>query len=226
MHQFYVEIFNKVRANVWKTLDNNYIITYEAVVSGEWRTLINCFTVRILQYRLLLRILVFAYFFLALCNIDSLATIAHVRPRSPTFDINMTPRFSGHFSIFSLVFFVLNSLRNYGTMESWKIRLRAVSGSLLSSDLARRVHVRASVEQQSCETRERRVTAREASSVSRLQPCVWSFSCLAPFAWRTEKKEKLVVVYEKLAVLSLKPRIHVRILIYQTSAIGHSKVAR
>ena len=225
MHQFYVEIFNKVRANVWKTLDNNYIITYEAVVSGEWRTLINCFTVRILQYRLLVRILVFAYFFLALCNIDSLATIAHVRPRS------ILTWLRGFLVIFLyLVWFSLCStlfgITGQWTMESWKIRLRGVSGSLLSSDLAKRVHVRASVEQQSCETRERRVTAREASPVSRLQPCVWSFSCLAPFAWRTEKKEKLVVVYEKLAVLSLKPRIHVRILIYQTWAIGYSKVAR
>ena len=54
----------------------------------------------------------------------------------------------------------------------------------------------------------------------------WSFSCVAPFARRTEKKERLLLVYEKLAILSLKPRSHFRILLYQTWAISHSKVTR
>ena len=138
----------------------------------------------------------------------------------------MTPRLSVHFSIFGLVFFVLSSLRNCETMESWKIRLRAVSGSLLSSDLVRGLHACASVEQQSRVTRETRVAAREASLVSRLQQCAWSFSCVAPFARRTEKKERLLLVYEKLAILSLKLRSHFRILLHQTWAISHSKVTR
>ena len=56
---------------------------------------------------------------------------------------------------------------------------------------------REGVEQLSRETRETRATAREASPFSRLQPCAWSFSCLATFARRTEKKEKLVVVFEE-----------------------------
>ena len=102
----------------------------------------------------------------------------------------MTPRLSGHFSMFGLVFFVLSSLRNCETVESGKIRLRAVSGSLLSSDLVRGLHACASVEQQSRVTRETRVAAREASLGSRLQQCAWSFSCVvAPFARQTEKKK-------------------------------------
>ena len=105
--------------------------------------------------------------------------------------------------MFGLVFFVLNSLGNCEKMESCKIRLRTVSGSLSSSDLVRGLHARASVEQQSRETRETRAAALEASPVSRLQQCAWSFSCVAPFARRTEKKERLPVVYEKLAILSL-----------------------
>ena len=128
--------------------------------------------------------------------------------------------------MFGLVFFVLSSLRNCETMESWKIRLRAVSGSLLSSDLVRGLHACASVEQQSRVTRETRVAAREASLVSRLQQCAWSFSCVAPFARRTEKKERLLLVYEKLAILSLKLRSHFRIFLHQTWAISHSKVTR
>ena len=84
----------------------------------------------------------------------------------------------------------------------------------------RELHARASVEQQSRETRETRAAAREASPVSRLQQCAWSFSCVAPFARRTAKKERLLLVYEKLAILSLKPRSHFRILLYQTWAIS------
>ena len=75
--------------------------------------------------------------------------------------------------MFGLVFFVLNSLGNCEKMESCKIRLRTVSGSLLSSDLVRGLHARASVEQQSHETRETRAAALEASPVSRLQQCAW-----------------------------------------------------
>ena len=138
----------------------------------------------------------------------------------------MTPRLSGHFSMFGLVFFVLSSLRNCETIESRKIRLRAVSGSLLCSDLVRGLHACATLEQQSRDTRETRVAAREASLVSRLQQCAWSFSCVAPFARRTEKKERLLLVYEKLAILSLKLRSHFRILLHQTWAISHSKVTR
>ena len=116
---------------------------------------------------------------------------------------------------------MLKSLRNCETMESWKMRLRAVSGSfVLRSWVVRELHARASVEQQSRETRETRAAAREASPVSRLQQCAWSFSCVAPFARRTAKKERLLLVYEKLAILSLKPRSHFRILLYQTWAIS------
>ena len=128
--------------------------------------------------------------------------------------------------MFGLVFFVLSSLRNCETIESWKIRLRAVSGSLLCSDLVRGLHACASLEQQSRVTRETRVAAREASLVSRLQQCAWSFSCVAPFARRTEKKERLLLVYEKLAILSLKLRSHFRSLLHQTWAISNSKVTR
>ena len=88
----------------------------------------------------------------------------------------------------------------------------------------RGLHACASLEQQSRVTRETRVAAREASLVSRLQQCAWSFSCVAPFARRTEKKERLLLVYEKLAILSLKLRSHFRILLHQTWAISHSKV--
>ena len=183
---------------------NNYIITDEAVVNGKWRK-IDCFTVRILQYRLLLQKPFFAYFFLFFL-------IFILWLQQPTLLIerqnsNMTPRLFGHFSMFGLVFFVLNSLGNCEKMESCKIRLRTASCSLLSSDLVRGLHARASVEQQSRETRETRAAALEASPVSRLQQCAWSgahqFSCVAPFARRTEKKERLLVVYEKLAILSL-----------------------
>ena len=61
---------------------NKYIVTDEVVVNGEWRTLRDCFTVRILQYRLLLRKPYFTYFFL-LSAIFILwlqwLTFAHVR---------------------------------------------------------------------------------------------------------------------------------------------------
>ena len=53
-----------------------------------------------------------------------------------------------------------------------------------------------------------------------------SLSRLAPFARRTEKKERLLLVYEKLAILSLKLRSHFRILLHQTWVISHSKVTR
>ena len=119
--------------------------------------------------------------------------------------------------MFGLAFFVLSSLRNCETIESWKIRLRAVSGFLLSSDLVRGLHACASVEQQSRVTRETRVAAREASLVSRLQQCAWSFSCVAPFARRTEKKKTAPSVWKTF---------HFRILLYQTWAISHSKVTR
>ena len=52
-------------------------------------------------------------------------------------------------------------------------------------------------------------------SLSRLAPsamCVVIFVCRA-FARRTEKKERLLLVYEKLAILSLKLRSHFRILL-------------
>ena len=127
----------------------------------------------------------------------------------------MTPRLFDHFSMFGLVFFVLNSLGNCEKMESCKIRLRTVSGSLLSSDLVRGLHARASVEQQSRETRETRAAALEATPVSCRAFCStdWEKRKTAPSVWKT-------------CNFVAKPRSHFRILLYQTWAISHSKVTR
>ena len=43
--------------------------------------------------------------------------------------------------------------------------------------------------------RETRETRAAASPVSHLQSRAWSFACLGRFAWRTKKKERLLVVY-------------------------------
>ena len=76
--------------------------------------------------------------------------------------------------------------------------------------------------------RDARNECRSPRSLSRLAPsamCV-VISCVAPFARRTQKKERLLLVYEKLAILSLKLRSHFRILLHQTWVISHSKVTR
>ena len=220
MHQFYVEIFNKVRTCLKDTrLAIRLLLMKQLsmVNGGLWLIVLRSgfYNTDYWYKNRFLRI------FLVLLNIHSLAAIADIRY------IKILMWLRRFLVIFlCLVFFVLTSLRNCETMESWKIRLRAVSGSLLSSDLVRGLHARARVEQQSRETAETRAAAREAFPVSRLQQCARSFSCVAPFARWTEKKERLLLVYEKLAILSIKPRSHFRILLYQTGAISHSKVTR
>ena len=106
---------------------NKYIITDEAVVNGEWRTLIDCLTVRILQFRLFIRKPYFAYFFL-------LSAIFILWPQWPTFAhvryIKILTWLQGFLIIFLyLVWFSLCSPL-FGIVRQWsreKIRLWAVS---------------------------------------------------------------------------------------------------
>ena len=106
---------------------NKYIITDEAVVNGEWRTLIDCLTVRILQFRLFIRKPYFAYFFLLSAILIlwlQWPTFAHVRY------IKILTWLQGFLVIFLyLVWFSLCSPL-FGIVRQWsreKIRLWAVS---------------------------------------------------------------------------------------------------
>ena len=73
--------------------------------------------------------------------------------------------------------------------ESFPISNVGVEGG---ENLGRKVHARISVERRS---RERAARSEGGGSpVLRLQSRAWSFLCLARFAWRTKKKERLLVV--------------------------------
>ena len=81
------------------------------------------------------------------------------------------------------------SFRNKSSQSSYSFAeltygSTVIEQSLFSSDFVRKMHARASIERQIRATRETRLSLR-----------AWSFLCLACIAWRTEKKERLLVVY-------------------------------